>query len=404
MDASANFPRPFVYGSIVVALFILLGAAYFLVLQRTSEPATATIVFSGPLALESTKGVLQSVQLALDEVNYYAGNISLQLEVFEGGDETGAWDPQKEERNANAAASIENVVAYFGPINSGAAKISMPILNMAGIVQISPATTWPGLTKIGFLPGEPGVFYPTGVRHFVRVSTTDDLQGPAGAQWARDLGFNSVYIFDDGDAYGIGIAQLFEAEAKRRRIEVVGRASISSSSDFDAVAADIAKSNADIVYYGGTTPNGGPELLIAIRSLDIKAAFMGPDGIFEEDFLMRAGNAAEGIYVTSVGIPPEEIKTEDAERYLEKYRSQFNKDPDVFGAMAYDAAKLLIEAIARTGSTDRAKILREVRGTRSYKGLSGTWGFDSNGDTTAKLISGSRVEEGRFTFITDLSG
>ena len=337
-------------------------------------------------------------------MNYYAGNISLQLEVFEGGDETGAWDPQKEERNANAAASIENVVAYFGPINSGAAKISMPILNMAGIVQISPATTWPGLTKIGFLPGEPGVFYPTGVRHFVRVSTTDDLQGPAGAQWARDLGFNSVYIFDDGDAYGIGIAQLFEAEAKRRRIEVVGRASISSSSDFDAVAADIAKSNADIVYYGGTTPNGGPELLIAIRSLDIKAAFMGPDGIFEEDFLMRAGNAAEGIYVTSVGIPPEEIKTEDAERYLEKYRSQFNKDPDVFGAMAYDAAKLLIEAIARTGSTDRAKILREVRGTRSYKGLSGTWGFDSNGDTTAKLISGSRVEEGRFTFITDLSG
>ena len=119
---------------------------------------------------------------------------------------------------------------------------------------------------------------------------------------------------------------------------------------------------------------------------------------------MRAGNAAEGIYVTSVGIPPEEIKTEDAERYLEKYRSQFNKDPDVFGAMAYDAAKLLIEAIARTGSTDRAKILREVRGTRSYKGLSGTWGFDSNGDTTAKLISGSRVEAGRFTFITDLSG
>ena len=185
---------------------------------------------------------------------------------------------------------------------------------------------------------------------------------------------------------------------------MVGRASISSSSDFDAVAADIAKSNADLVYYGGTTPNGGPELLIAIRSLDIKAAFMGPDGIFEEDFLMRAGNAAEGIYVTSVGIPPEEIKTEDAERYLEKYRSQFNKDPDVFGAMAYDAAKLLIEAIARTGSTDRAKILREVRGTRSYKGLSGTWGFDSNGDTTAKLISGSRVEEGRFTFITDLSG
>lgn len=403
MDTTLTvWPRALLYGSMAIAVFLTFGLLYILQ-SGMSKPKSATLVFSAPLALESTRSVLQSVQLALSENEYRAGDISLDLVILEDGDETGAWIEEKEEQNARTAIAIENTVAYIGPLNSGAAKISMPILNKAGIAQISSAATWPGLTKIGFQPGEPGIFYPTGIRHFVRTCTTDDLQGPAGARWARELGFTSVFVVDDGESYGIGIARLFQAAAIEQDIHVAGRMSISSQSDFEDAARTIAASDADLVYYGGITPNGGPELLRRLREHNPDITFMGPDGIFEQDFLNLAGDAAEGVYLTAVGISPTEIKTEAAEAYLAAYRENYHEDPEVFGALAYDATKLLLAAIERAGVVNRSDILREIRATRNFEGVMGTMSFDANGDTTAKIISGSRVEGDSFVFVKDLS-
>lgn len=393
----------FLFARVVTYLFLLAAVgigswyAYPLLLEKQNE--TITFFYSAPLSLGSTDISLNCVQLALEQHNNKAGGYDVLLTVLDDGDKTGNWVEENERRNALAAVAEPTTVAYIGPLNTGAAKISMPILNQAGIVQISPSNTWPGLTKPGFLPGEPGMFYPSGQQHYVRVAPTDDLQGPAGANWAYELGFKSAFVVNDSDAYGIGIANLFEREASNIGINILGSSGITSDAALiEGVGDAIIASGAEMVYYGGITPNGGPELLKYLRSRGNVSAFMGTDGIYEQDFIDRAGTSTEGVYITAIGAPPEEVKSPTAVEFLNTYRERFGSEPDVFGALAYDATVALLDAIDRVGTSDRAAILREVKAIRSQPGVFGTWGFDKNGDTTLTLMSGNRIKESAFVF------
>ena len=143
----------------------------------------------------------------------------------------GKWDPAQETANANKAVDDQDVVAYIGTGSSGAAKLSIPILNQANIVMVSPAATYPGLTKPGKGEGnEPNVYYPNGKRNFARVFPTDDLQGKAAAKWAKLLGVKKVYILDEQELDGKGIADIFETVAKQLGLQVLGHEGIEPSS------------------------------------------------------------------------------------------------------------------------------------------------------------------------------
>jgi branched-chain amino acid transport system substrate-binding protein len=386
----------------IAALVVVLGAGYFLLIAP-AHIGSRTVIVSVPMSLSTSVAEVNSITLAFEEHGYKAGDIPVKLLVLDDGDAEGAWTEEKERANAEAAAADLSVIAYLGPDNSGAAKVSLPILNRAGIAQVSNAATWPGLTKSGYLPGEPSKFYPSGARHFFRVVTTDDNQGPAAAKWARQLGFGRVYVVDDGEAYGAGIAALFAARAKQLGIEVVGTASLQKdTASFATEIDEIRKGKADLVYYGGITPNGGPELLKEMRAAQITAVFMGPDGIFEDDFIKRAGEAAEGVLVTTVGAPIENIKIPAALHFREAYKARYNEEPDVWSAFSYEAANVLLAAIAESGGT-RYGVLSNVRATKNFQGLFGEWGFDENGDTTLTLMSGNVVRDGEFQFTDVLS-
>src|SRR5262249_5520888 len=152
------------------------------------------------------------------------------IEYLDWDDATAAagnWTAETEAANAERAARHPDVMVYIGTYNSGAAKIAMPILNRAGLLMISPANTWPGLTKPGKGdPGEPDIYRPTGKVNYTRVVPTDDLQGPLGAEWARSLGVKRVFILDDNEVYGRGIAQLFKERCQEIGIVVLGHESI----------------------------------------------------------------------------------------------------------------------------------------------------------------------------------
>src|SRR5262249_56506063 len=133
----------------------------------------------------------------------------------------GKWDAAKEEENPNRALSDPDIMVYVGTFNSGAAKVAIPILNQVSMVMISPANTYPGLTKPGKgEPNEPNVYYPNGTRNYSRVVPADDLQGAVGAKWAKELGAQRVYVLDDTELYGRGLATVFHQEAKRRGLQV----------------------------------------------------------------------------------------------------------------------------------------------------------------------------------------
>ena len=137
--------------------------------------------------------------------------------------QAGTWDSTTCSANANAYAQDPSVIANIGTFNSGCAELEVPVLNQAQpgpIAMVSPANTWPGLTQGTKVPAEPSKYYPTTTRNYARVVAPDNFQGPALAQTAQGLGVKSVYILNDKQAYGAGVATYFEDAAKKLGIKV----------------------------------------------------------------------------------------------------------------------------------------------------------------------------------------
>lgn len=392
--------------AIVVTIVLLLVSAFLLQSKfDTGGLNEVAIVVSVPLQLSIGEDIIDAVTLALEETNYKVGKVKIKLIALDDGDENGAWQVELETRNAEQAGGDEQVVAYIGPLDSGAAKISMPILNRAGVVQISPWNTWPGLTKEGFFPAEPSRFYPTGMRHYVRTVATDDLQGPAAAIWAKELGFDTVYIVDDGEAYGEGVTDLFHERANNLDIRILKHITIDrKSEDFSNEVSEIRELDPDFVYYGGITRNGGAKLLRQLREGGVENPFMGADGISGMSFIEQVGvDNAEGVYVTTIGILPHDIDTEVASIFHEAYEERYDKHPEVFDAFAYEAMKVVLAGIERASVKSRSEIREEVVNTIDFNGIFGTWSFDENGDTTLKIISGNVIRDGLFEYIKTLN-
>ena len=391
-------------------LFIL--AAPVLVLFAGCAPGedasetTIKIVSSLPRtgsAKAQTDTVVNGIKLALEEADWKAGPFTLEyLDWDDATAAAGGWTPEAEQANADRAAKNPDVMVYLGTFNSGAAKVAMPILNNANLLMISPANTSPGLTKPrGGEPGEPGIYRPTGKINYVRVVPADDLQGPLGAQWAKELGAKKVYILDDNEVYGRGIAVLFKERCQELGIEVLGHDSIDArASEFKSLMATIKAKGPDLVYFGGTTQTKGGQLARDLVASGLNCKFMVPDGCMEDAFIEAAGADVlnERCYVTFGGLPPEKL-TGSGKVFVEKYQKRFGTMPEAYAIYGYEAAKVAIEAIKRAGKKDRAAIVEACLALRDFDGALGRWSFDANGDTTLTTMSGNIVRNGRFEFV-----
>jgi branched-chain amino acid transport system substrate-binding protein len=293
-------------------------------------------------------------------------------------------------------------MVYLGTFNSGAAKISIPVLNKADLVMISPANTYPGLTKKieGLVEkNEPDVYYPSGKRNYCRVVPSDELQGAAAANWAKDLGAKSVGVLDDTELYGHGIAVVFAKKAQDLGMSVTGPQGIDrNAADYRSVALQLKTKGVDLVFFGGITQNNAGKLWQDLRSvLGDKVKLMGPDGIVEEAFLKAAGTAAEGTYVTFGGIPPARLTGKGADWY-KRYKEKFNGEPEAYASYGYEAATVALDAIKRAGKKDREAIRAAVFATKEFNGILGNWSFTETGDTTLTTMSGQSVKNGKFEF------
>ncbi len=344
--------------------------------------------------------VVNAINQRLKQDNNTACNGSIKITYEDMDDATaaaGKWDPTQEANNANKAAADASVMVYIGTFNSGAAKVSIPILNAAGLVMISPANTYPGLTKTaGAEAGEPDKYYPNGKRNYTRVVPADDIQGSAAANWAKDLGVKSVYILHDTETYGKGIADVFRAKAKENGFTEAGYEGIDKKAqDYKALGTKIKSANPDLVYFGGITQNNAGLLLKDLRAAGFTGKFMGPDGIYEEAFLEAAGEAAEGAYITFGGVPGPKLTGKGKEWY-DAYKAQFNSEPEVYAVYGYEATNVALAAINKVCKADRAAILGAVFATKDFDGVTGKFSIDANGDTTLTTMSGVQVKGGKF--------
>ncbi|MCC6522576.1 MAG: branched-chain amino acid ABC transporter substrate-binding protein [Polyangiaceae bacterium] len=353
-----------------------------------------------------TTTTVNGIKMAIEERGGKVGNFEIKFEDWDDASaKKGDWDPEVEAANANKAVQDPDVMVYLGTYNSGAAKISMPVLNKAGISMISPANTYTGLTKPGQgEPGEPEMYRPRGDINYFRVVPADDIQGRVAAEWMKQMGAKTVYILDDRSLYGKGIADVFEATLAKVGIQSVGREGIDpKAQEYKSLMTKIQQKSPDWIYFGGTTQTNAGQLVKDTVAIGLTAKIMMPDGCFEDAFIKAAGpeNANGRAHLTFGGLPPEKLTGKGAD-FVKRYKEKYEGDPEGYAVYGYVAAKVALDAIERAGRKDRDAIREALIETEETDGVLGSWKFDPNGDTTSTTMSGNVVKDGKFAFATVL--
>lgn len=387
-------------------LFLLSLAACGKTEGPKDDPTIVKIVSSLPRtgsANAQTGTIVNGIRMAIDEAGGKIGSWSIVYEDWDDASpQRGNWDPAVEAANADKAVKDPNVVVYIGTYNSGAAKISIPKLNQASIAMISPANTYPGLTKPGTgEPNEPAVYRPSGKKNFFRVVPADDIQGTVAADWTKKMGARSVFVLHDRELYGKGIADIFKAQAEKIGLKVLGYEGIDvKAPNYKSLAAKIGGLGPDLVYFGGTTQSNGGQLCKDLRSAGYKGKMMVPDGCVENAFISSAGaeNANNTVYATFGGLPAAQLTGKGAEFY-KAYKAKYQTEPEVYAVYGYEAARAAIDAVRRAGKKDRAAILAAMADTKDFDGALGKWSFDENGDTTNRTMSGQVAKDGQWAFV-----
>jgi len=286
-------------------------------------------------------------------------------------------------------------------------------------VMISPANTYGGLTtKVGadVAGGEPDKYYPSGTRNYARVVTNDNIQGSVDAKYMHDkLGVNSVYILDDQELYGKGVADVFEQTAKSIGMTVLGHEGIDpKAADYKALMTKISTSNngnpPDGIFVGMVVDNNASQLLkdkVAIMGDNKTVKYMGPDGVQTQAFIDGAGaDVAEGAYASVAGLAPDNW-TDAGKKFLSDYEAKYGKLTEPYAIYGYEAMNVLLKAIedvcASGGNpTDRAQVTKAVMATKDFDGVLGKWSFDENGDTTLTSMTIYQVQGGAYKAVDTL--
>ena len=353
-----------------------------------------------------TGAMVNGILLALAEAGNKAGPFTLTYEDWDDASaKKGDWDPEVEAANADKAVKDPNIMAYIGTYNSGAAKIAMPVLNRAGLVMISPANSYPGLTKPGMgEANEPDIYRPSGKLDFFRVVPADDIQGAMGARWMKQLGAKSVYVLDSRDLYGRGIADVFEQTAGDIGLRVLGHEGIDpKAQEYKSLMTKVKALNPDFIYFGGTTATNPGQLAKDMVAVGLSAKFMAPDGCFDSAFINAAGaaNLNDRAFITFGGVPPDKLTGLGA-KFVESYRAKYKKEPEAYGVYGYVAAQVALAAIIKAGVKDREAIRAAVQAYKTDDSALGPFSFDKNGDTTMMMMSGNTVKNGKFEFMAKL--
>jgi len=342
--------------------------------------------------------MVKAIQFAIKGRNYKAGKYKVAYQSCDDSTaQTGAWDSAKCASNARSYADDKSVVGVIGTFNSGCAKIEIPVANRVQpgpLGMVSPANTAIGITHggPGAESGEPDKYYPTGTRNYIRVVAADDFQGAADALYAQQLGLKKIFVLNDKQTYGYGVAFAMKRSLQKLGITVTGfQGWDKSSSSYEALVGKINQSGSDGVFLGGIICNNGAKLI-----KDIKAGFKGtilmPDGFSDPK---SNGPAADGSWISVAGAPPEKLKgtvvtgsqrRETAIGFMTDFGAQIGARPNPYSAYAAQAMLVMLDAIGKSDGT-RASVTTNLLQTKVTNGILGTFAIDKNGDTSLNPVT-----------------
>jgi branched-chain amino acid transport system substrate-binding protein len=358
---------------------------------------TVDIYSSLPLqgaSTAQTDPMVNGIKLALSEAGGKAGQWTVKYKSLDDSTAAaGKWDPSQCAADARTAASDPKTVFYIGEFNSGCSEVSIPILNQAGVPQVSPANTYVGLTTNlpGSAPGEPTKYYPTGKRNYLRIVPIDSIQAAADLIAMKQAGCTKVAVANDKEAYGAGLAQLLELEKGFYGVTITGNTGQDPTSpNFRSYADTVKGQGADCFFFAGIVSNGAVQIAKDVHAAIPTAKIFGADGVCTDTWT----NAKKG------GVPAAldpliecTVATQDLAAYpggkdfLAKYKAKYGvANPDPYAIYGYEVMKLGLDTISKLGSQGNSKsaVLNALFSTTSRSSVLGTYGFNKNGDTTLK--------------------
>jgi branched-chain amino acid transport system substrate-binding protein len=327
----------------------------------------------------------------LDQRGWKAGDLNVGYQVCDDSTaQAGKWDSGKCSQNGQAYAGNPSVVGVIGTFNSGCAAIIIPIANQAPngpLAMVSPANTFVCLTEGG--PGcedtEPDQYYPTGTRNYTRVVAHDAYQGAAMAEFAQAQGIKNVFVLNDKEAYGLGVATNFRNAAEALGIGIAGFAAWDpKASSYEALMNQIRGTGADAIFLGGLIDENGAQVIkdkvAVLGPNDGDVKLLAPDGFTQQSTIDESGvDNARGLFMSIAGVPTEEL-TGDGEEFISAFQEILGDEPvDPYAAYGAQAAVVLLGAIERAGN-DRAKVAEEIFNTKVENGILGNFEINENGD------------------------
>jgi branched-chain amino acid transport system substrate-binding protein len=346
-----------------------------------------------------TLQIVGAVKQVLASAGWKAGDVNVGFQSCDDSTaQAGKWDPGKCSQNANAYAENASLLGVIGTFNSGCAAIIIPVANQApggGLAMVSPANTYVCLTEGG--PGcaddEPDKYYPSGSRNYARVVAHDAYQGAALAEFMQAQGTTKLYVLNDKEAYGLGVATNTRNAAEHLGIEVVGfEAWDPKASNYEALMNKIKDSGADGVFLGGLIDENGAQVIkdkVKVLGDNETVKLYMPDGFTTQQTIDEAGvENTRGAFFTVAGVPIDEF-TGSAADFIAEFEPTLGGDPvDPYAIYGAQAAQILLDAIANSDYT-RAGVIEQVFNTQVEGGFLGDFEINENGDPA--LASGAVV-------------
>ena len=362
----------------------------------------SSMPLQGPSAAVSAQTV-NGEKLALAQAGGHVGPFKVSYVSEDDSNQTsGEWSPGVTETNAKMAAQDTTTIAYLGDYDSGATAVSLPLINAAGILQVSTASPYVGLTSsLDAGQDEPERFYLTGKRNFGRLQPGDPAQAEAQVSLMRQLGVHTVYLLNNEDPFQIPLGQIVAGDAEHAGISVADddALEVRSSSLFKGEAEKVAKSGAQAVFFAGGGGAGTVELWRQLHDADPQLLLLGSSALASESFTSQLGAAAASTYLTTP-ILPKGLYPASARRVFSAYRAAFGVEGEPSALYGYEAMSVVLDAIRQAGSqgNNRQAVIDQFFATRNRNSVIGRYSIEADGETTLSPYAVDRVLSGRPVF------
>jgi branched-chain amino acid transport system substrate-binding protein len=409
----AGFPLAALISGALLASALLAGCGSKRAAGDQLAGRTLTIYASVPLhgaSRVNAGAAVAGASMALAEAHGRIGKYHIEFKPLDDSTpQRGEWDPGQTTLNARRAVEDATTIGYIGELNSGASAVSIPLLNRAGLAQVSPASTAVGLTDAGpgASPGEPQKYYPTGVRTFVRLAPSDAIQAVAQVRLQKSLGCRRTYVLDDGEVDGVDTADSFSATAQPAGLQVAGvQAFDPKATDYQSLATAVAQSGSDCVLISAITESNAVLLTRQLAASVPRARIFGSAGVAESTYTdpVQGGipAALDPRVLITVGTLDSAGYPDSGRRMLLGYAKRYGA-PQPAAIYGYEAMSLLLGSIARasdngTGAIRRSGVVAAMLGTRNRRSVLGTYSIGSDGATTLRRYGVYRVVRGRLSF------